>query len=78
MPVFTVHEAAVASGAFRGRLVLRRGYDSLVSGKRVLAVDDIVNTGLSLRQTVEGVRDAGGQMVGAACLVNRANVDASL
>jgi orotate phosphoribosyltransferase len=56
--------------------VLRRGYDQLVSGKRVLVVDDIVNTGLSLRQTAEAVCGAGGRVVGAACLVSRGNVGA--
>src|SRR5262249_11151277 len=60
--------------ALRGRFVLRRGYDRLAAGKRVLVVDDIVNTGLSLRQTAEAVRGAGGQVVGAACLVSRGNV----
>jgi orotate phosphoribosyltransferase len=49
----------------------------VVCGKRVLVVDDIVNTGLSLRQTGEAVRQAGGQVVGAACLVNRGNIDAA-
>ena len=57
--------------------MLRRGYDRIVSGKRVLIVDDIVNTGLSLRQTGEAVRSAGGQVVGAACLVSRGNVAAA-
>jgi orotate phosphoribosyltransferase len=77
LSVFTEHDATVEVGALRGRFVLRRGYDRLVSGKRVLVVDDIVNTGLSLRQTVEAVRDAGGRMAGAACLVSRGNIDAS-
>ena len=48
-----------------------------MSGKRVLVVDDIVNTGLSLRQTAEAVRGAGGEVVGATCLVSRGNVDAA-
>jgi orotate phosphoribosyltransferase len=75
--VFTEHDTAPAGESLRGRFVLRRGYDRVVSGKRVLVVDDIVNTGLSLRQTAEAVRGAGGQMVGAACLVSRGNVDAA-
>jgi orotate phosphoribosyltransferase len=57
--------------------VLRRGDDQLVSGKRVLVVDDIVNTGLSLRQTAEAVRGAGHHAAGAACLVSRGNVGAA-
>ncbi len=49
----------------------------MVRGKRVLVVDDIVNTGLSLRQTAAAVRDTGGAVVGAACLVSRGNVAAA-
>jgi orotate phosphoribosyltransferase len=77
LSLFTEHDAAPEGEALRGRFILRRGYDRLVAGKRVLVVDDIVNTGLSLRQTAEAVRGAGGQVVGAACLVSRGNVGAA-
>jgi orotate phosphoribosyltransferase len=77
LSVFTEHDMAPAGASLRGRFVLHRGYDRVVSGKRVLIVDDIVNTGLSLRETGEAVRDAGGQVVGAACLVSRGNVAAA-
>jgi len=76
LSTFTEHDATPTEGALRGRFMLRRGYDALVRGKRVLVVDDIVNTGLSLRQTAEAVRGAGGLLVGAACLVSRGNVGA--
>jgi orotate phosphoribosyltransferase len=77
LSVFAEHEPAPAGKALRGQFVLRRGYDQVVSGKRVLVVDDIVNTGLSLHQTAEAVRGAGGEVVGAACLVSRGNVGAA-
>lgn len=77
LSVFAEHDPAPRDGALRGRFILRRGYDHVVSSKRVLVVDDIVNTGLSLRQTIEAVRGAGGEVVGAACLVSRGNVDAA-
>jgi orotate phosphoribosyltransferase len=77
LSTFTEHDPAPAGGLLRGRFVLRRGYDRLISGKRVLVVDDIVNTGLSLRQTAEAVRGAGGEVVGSACLVSRGNVNAA-
>jgi orotate phosphoribosyltransferase len=47
-----------------------------VTGKRVFVVDDIVNTGHSIRQTIEAVRGAGGTVVAAGALVNRGNVGA--
>jgi orotate phosphoribosyltransferase len=77
LSVFAEHDPTPQGGGLRGRFVLRRGYDHVVSGKRVLVVDDIVNTGLSLRQTIETVCSAGGQVVGAACLVSRGNVDSA-
>ena len=43
----------------------------------MLIVDDIVNTGLSLRETAEVVRGAGGEVVGGGVLVSRGNVDAA-
>jgi orotate phosphoribosyltransferase len=77
LSVFAEHDTAPSGGALRGRFALRRGYDQVVSGKGVLVVDDIVNTGRSLRQTAEAVRGAGGRVVGAACLVSRGNVGAA-
>lgn len=70
--VFAEHEAAHGR-ELRGRFILRRGYDRWVEGKRVLLVDDIVNTGHSVRQTGEAVRAAGGTIVGVACYVDRGN-----
>lgn len=74
--VFAEHDPAHKRTEVRGRFGLHRGYDKLVAGKRVLVVDDVVNTGLSVRQTVEAVRADGGDVVAAACLVHRGNVDA--
>jgi orotate phosphoribosyltransferase len=84
---WTAHELGVLStftehdqprpGELRGRFILRRGYDHLVSGRRVLVVDDIVNTGQSARQTAEAVRQAGGEVVAVGALVTRGNVGAA-
>ncbi|MEO0544793.1 MAG: orotate phosphoribosyltransferase [Pseudomonadota bacterium] len=40
-------------------------------GARVLIVEDIVTTGLSIRETVACMKDLGAQVVGAACIVDR-------
>jgi orotate phosphoribosyltransferase len=77
LSLFAEHDPTPQENALRGRFLLRRGYDHVVAGKRVLIVDDIVNTGLSLQQTAEAVREAGGQVIGAACLVSRGNVEAA-
>lgn len=77
LSVFTEHDPTPRPGELRGRFILRRGYDQVVAGKHVLVVDDIVNTGHSLRQTADAVRQAGGEVIGGACIVNRGNVDAA-
>jgi orotate phosphoribosyltransferase len=53
-------------GGFR----LRRGF-SIAPGARVAMVEDIVTTGLSSRECIAAIRDAGGEVVCAACIVNR-------
>lgn len=75
LSTFTEHDTP-RPGALRGRFVLRRGYDHLVAGRRVLVVDDIVNTGHSARQTIEAVRGADGNVVAVGALVTRGNVEA--
>lgn len=55
-----------------GQFVLRRGFE-LERGARVLVVEDIVTTGLSLREAIDAVRQAGGHVVAAACLIDRSN-----
>lgn len=65
-----------AGGPLRAPFVLRRGYDRLVEGARVLVVDDIVNTGHSIRQTATAVRAAGGFVIAAGALCTRGNASA--
>ena len=74
--VFAEHTQPRSAQQFRGEFAFHRGYDRLVAGKRVLVVDDVVNTGLSGRQTASAVRQAGGEVVAIAALVDRGNVNA--
>jgi orotate phosphoribosyltransferase len=53
-----------------GELTLRRGFE-IPSGAKCLMVEDIVTTGLSSRECIEGIRRQGGEVVGAACLIDR-------
>ncbi len=55
-----------------GKLVLRRGF-AIEKGARVLMVEDIVTTGLSSRECIEGIAAEGGVTVAAACLIDRSN-----
>jgi len=74
--IFAEHGTAPSKDALRPPFMLKRGFDSLVTGKKVLIVDDIVNTGHSIRQTAQAVRSAGGQVVAAAAYCTRGNCGA--
>lgn len=47
-------------------------------GARVLVVEDIVTTGLSIRETIEAVRGLGGEVVACACLIDRSGGEADV
>jgi len=57
--------------------VLRRGYDRLVAGRRVLVVDDVINSGFSIRGVTEAVRASGGTVEMAASVCNRGALTAA-
>ena len=60
-----------------GRFELRSGF-RLEPGAKVLLVEDVVTTGLSSREAIAAVTAAGGQVVGAAALVDRSDGAAEL
>ena len=60
-----------------GRFQLRRGF-TIEKGARVLLVEDIVTTGLSSRECIEAIREFPGDVVGAACLIDRSSGKAEL
>ncbi len=53
----------------KGRFRLRRF--EIERGARVVIVEDIVTTGLSIRETVEALLEIGAEVVAAACLIDR-------
>jgi orotate phosphoribosyltransferase len=52
------------------RRVFRRGF-RIVTGERVLLVDDVVTSGASLREMLEPIEAAGGELVATHVLVDR-------
>lgn len=60
-----------------GKFALRRGFE-LAPGEKVIVVEDIVSTGLSIRECIQCVRDIGADVVAAACLVDRSGGDADI
>ena len=56
---------------------LRRGF-ALKPGARVLMVEDVVTTGLSSKEAIAAIGDAGGKVVAEAALVDRSGGNADL
>ncbi|VAV91216.1 Orotate phosphoribosyltransferase [hydrothermal vent metagenome] len=55
-----------------GELTLRRGFE-IPRDARILMAEDIVTTGLSSRECIKVIRDYGGDVVAASCLIDRSN-----
>lgn len=53
-----------------GTFELRRGF-SLEPGDKVLMVEDVVTTGLSSREAIKAIEEAGGEVIAAAALIDR-------
>ncbi len=51
--------------------ILRRGYDQVIKGKKVLVVEDLTTTGGSVKKVVDTVRQAGAEVVAVCVMVNR-------
>ncbi len=57
-----------------GLKMLRRGA-TIEAGARVLIVDDVLTTGLSVHETAAAVRLAGGDVIGVGVLIDRSTQD---
>jgi len=82
--VLVAHEVARALGTRalfterqEGAMTLRRGF-SLTPGEPTLVVEDVITTGLSTRETIQCVEQAGGTVVGAGALIDRSGGKADL
>ncbi|MBI1405111.1 MAG: orotate phosphoribosyltransferase [Caulobacter sp.] len=53
-----------------GQFKLRRGFQ-IEPGDKVVMVEDIVTTGLSSRECIAAIQAAGGEVIAAACIVDR-------
>lgn len=54
-----------------GQKTVRRGA-TIPQGAKVLVVDDVLTTGLSVKETIEAVQAIGGDIVGVGVLIDRA------
>jgi len=75
--ILVAHEVARALGVRalfterqEGNMTLRRGF-SLAPGEPTLVVEDVMTTGLSTRETMRCVEEAGGKVVGVGAMIDR-------
>ncbi|MFM2411655.1 MAG: hypothetical protein RL481_2483 [Pseudomonadota bacterium] len=60
-----------------GTFYLRRGFE-VEAGTKVLMVEDIVTTGLSSREAIKAINEAGGEVIAAAAIIDRSAGSADL
>ena len=60
-----------------GKFALRRGFEIAPTDK-VVVIEDIITTGLSLRETLETLKAHPGTIVAAACLIDRSGGKADI
>ena len=82
--VLVAHEVARALGTRAifterqdGAMTLRRGF-SLEPNEPTLVVEDVITTGLSTRETIQCLEQAGAKVVGAGSLIDRSGGTAEL
>lgn len=69
--VCTEKDKGTTADAAESQQIFRRGYGEFVKGKKVLVLEDLTTTGISVKKTVEAVRSAGGKVVAVCIMVNR-------
>lgn len=60
-----------------GKFELRRGFE-IEPGEKVIVVEDIITTGLSIRECIDCLRAIGADVVAGACLIDRSGGEADI
>lgn len=60
-----------------GKFQLRRNF-SVAPGEKVLVVEDVVSTGLSVRECIACLTDLGAEVVAVACIIDRSGGQAEI
>ncbi len=67
---------AIFADKEEGQLILKRGF-SIKPGEKVLVAEDVITRGGRVQQTIDLVREHGGDVVGVAVIVDRSGGQAS-
>lgn len=68
---------AIYTERVNGVFELRRGFE-IQKGEKVIIVEDIVTTGLSIRECIAAIQGLGADVVAAACLIDRSGAEADV
>ncbi len=68
---------AIYTERVNGVFELRRGFE-IGKGEKVIIVEDIVTTGLSIRECIAALKGFGADVVAAACLIDRSGGEADV
>ncbi len=71
MSAYTEKDKGTTASAAESEQIFRRGYDKIVKGKKVLVIEDLTTTGISVKKAVDAVRAIGGNVVAVCVMVNR-------
>lgn len=71
LSAYTEKDKGTTASAAESDQLFRRGYDKYIKGKNVLVLEDLTTTGLSVKKTVQAVKNAGGKVVAVCVMVNR-------
>lgn len=69
--VYTEKDKGTTASASESEQLFRRGYDKFIKGRKVLVLEDLTTTGISVKKTVDAVKRAGGKVVAVGVMVNR-------
>ncbi len=71
LSVYTEKDKGTIASAAESEQIFRRGYDKFIKGKKVLVLEDLTTTGISVKKTVDAVKKAGGKVIAVGVMVNR-------
>ncbi len=71
LSVYTEKDKGTMASAAESEHIFRRGYDKLIKGKKILVLEDLTTTGISVKKVVEAVKMNGGSVVAVCVMVNR-------
>lgn len=71
LSIYTEKDKGTTASAVESQQIFRRGYDKFVKGKKVLVIEDLTTTGISVKRVVEAVRSTGGKVIAVCVMINR-------